>query len=93
MRFSHYRDKNQVEVDFVIERGQKLWGVEVKRAVSVQGKDAAGLARLADQAGKQLCSNSRVKSLPGRAQGISMRLMPCSGHWVRVLYSETHYED
>lgn len=52
LRFSHYRDKDQVEVDLVIERGQELWGVEVKRAASVQARDAAGLARLADQAGK-----------------------------------------
>ncbi|WP_083651506.1 ATP-binding protein [Vreelandella massiliensis] len=52
LRFSHYRDKDQVEVDLVIERGQELWGVEVKRAASIQAKDAAGLARLADQAGK-----------------------------------------
>lgn len=53
LRFSHYRDKDQVEVDLVIERGQELWGVEVKRAASVQPqKDAAGLARLAAQAGK-----------------------------------------
>ncbi|SEM22881.1 ATP-binding protein [Halomonas daqiaonensis] len=52
LRFSHYRDKDQVEVDLVIERGQELWGVEVKRAATVQAKDAAGLARLADQAGK-----------------------------------------
>lgn len=52
LRFSHYRDKDQVEVDLVIERGEELWGVEVKRAASVQAKDAAGLARLANQAGK-----------------------------------------
>lgn len=30
-KFSHYRDKDQVEVDLVIERGQQLWGVEVKK--------------------------------------------------------------
>ncbi|MGM0857826.1 MAG: ATP-binding protein [Pseudomonadota bacterium] len=53
LRFSHYRDKDQVEVDLVIERGQALWGVEVKRSATVQAKDAAGLARLADQAGEQ----------------------------------------
>ncbi|MDN3523316.1 ATP-binding protein [Halomonas ramblicola] len=52
LRFSHYRDKDQVEVDLVIERGQELWGVEIKRAATVQAKDAAGLSRLADQAGK-----------------------------------------
>ena len=53
LRFSHYRDKDQVEVDLVIERGRDIWGVEVKRAATVQAKDAAGLARLAQQAGKQ----------------------------------------
>jgi len=53
LRFSHYRDKDQIEVDLVIERGRDIWGVEVKRAATVQTRDAAGLARLAQQAGKQ----------------------------------------
>ena len=51
--FSHYRDKEKVEVDLVIEQGRKVWGVEVKRSVSVRGKDGIGLAKLAAQAGKQ----------------------------------------
>lgn len=53
LRFSHYRDKDQVEVDLVIESGKKIWGVEVKKAASVQPKDGAGLNRLAAQAGEQ----------------------------------------
>ncbi len=52
LRFYHYRDKDQVEVDLVIEQGRNIWGVEVKRAASVQAKDAIGLKRLAWQAGK-----------------------------------------
>ena len=52
LRFSHYWDKNHVEVDLVIEQGRSLWGVEVKRAASIQKKDGVGLARLAAQAGK-----------------------------------------
>src|SRR5699024_12830199 len=53
LRFYHYRDKDQAEVDLVIERGRDTWGVEVKRAASIQpNKDAAGLAKLAAQAGK-----------------------------------------
>ena len=52
LTFSHYRDKDQVEVDLVIEQGRKVWAVEVKRAASVQDKDGAGLARVAAQAGK-----------------------------------------
>lgn len=51
LHFSHYRDKDQVEVDLVIESGRKVWGVEVKKAASIQTKDAAGLARLAALAG------------------------------------------
>jgi len=51
LKFSHYRDKDQVEVDLVIERGRDVWGVEVKRASSVSEKDGAGLAKLAAQAG------------------------------------------
>jgi len=52
LKFSHYRDKDQVEVDLVIEQGRKLWAVEIKRAASLQDKDGAGLARIAAQAGK-----------------------------------------
>jgi len=51
LSFYHYRDKDQVEVDLVIERGSEVWGVEVKRSASIQPKDAAGLNRLAEQAG------------------------------------------
>ncbi|CBJ79173.1 ATPase, AAA+ superfamily [Xenorhabdus bovienii str. Jollieti] len=49
--FSHYRDKDQVEVDLVIEDGKKVWGVEVKKAASIQPKDGAGLAKLASLSG------------------------------------------
>lgn len=55
LQFYHYRDKDQVEVDLVIEQGRKVWGVEVKRSTSVQSSDGAGLARLASQAGKNFC--------------------------------------
>jgi uncharacterized protein len=51
LRFWHYRDKDQVEVDLVITRGRKTWGVEVKSAASVGSSDGAGLRRLADQCG------------------------------------------
>lgn len=52
LQFSHYRDKDQVEVDLIIEQGNKVWGVEVKKAASVQPKDGAGLSRLANLCGK-----------------------------------------
>jgi len=53
LSFSHYRDKEKIEVDLVIERGREVWGVEVKRAATVKNKDGTGLAKLAAQAGDQ----------------------------------------
>lgn len=53
LRFYHYRDKDMVEVDCVITRGRKVWGVEVKTSASVNPGDGKGLRRLAAQAGKE----------------------------------------
>jgi len=53
LRFFHYRDKDQVEVDCVITRGSSVWGVEVKASATVNPSDGKGLRRLADQAGRQ----------------------------------------
>ena len=52
LRFWHYRDKDQVEVDIVMTRGPKTWGVEVKAAASLTHRDGQGLARLAERCGK-----------------------------------------
>ena len=51
LRFWHYRDKDQVEVDLVITRGRQTWGVEVKSSVTATPSDGAGLRRLAEQCG------------------------------------------
>jgi uncharacterized protein len=48
----HYRDKDQLEVDFVLENtAGQLVGIEIKAAASVNAKDFAGLQRLASAAG------------------------------------------
>ena len=52
LRFWHYRDKDQVEVDLVITRGRETWGVEVKAGATVTGGGGLGLKRLADRCGK-----------------------------------------
>jgi predicted AAA+ superfamily ATPase len=52
LRFWHYRDKEQVEVDLVITRGRQTWGVEVKSSMTVPPGDGRGLRRLAEQCGK-----------------------------------------
>jgi uncharacterized protein len=49
----HYRDKDQVEVDFVLENSAgQIVGIEVKAAASVTRRDFAGLERVAAAAGK-----------------------------------------
>ena len=52
LRFWHYRDKDQVEVDVVLTRGQKTWGIEVKAASALTAKDGRGLVRLAARCGE-----------------------------------------
>jgi len=51
VRLWHYRDKDKVEVDCVLMRGNQTWGVEVKAANRIKGSDGKGLKRLAKQAG------------------------------------------
>ena len=56
LRFWHYRDKDQVEVDVVLTRGSKVWGVEVKASATLHHSDGNGLRRLAAQAGSDFQS-------------------------------------
>lgn len=52
LRFWHYRDHDQLEVDLVITHGKDTWGIEVKASASITDKDGKGLRRLADRCGK-----------------------------------------
>jgi predicted AAA+ superfamily ATPase len=48
----HYRDKHQLEVDFVLENtAGEVVGIEVKAAASVTRRDFAGLERVSAAAG------------------------------------------
>lgn len=50
----HFRDRDQNEVDFVLENAQgQIVGIEVKAAASVTRRDFSGLDRLASLAGKR----------------------------------------
>lgn len=51
LKLFHYRDKDAVEVDCVLTRGTRVWGVEVKASKSVSARDAQGLGRLAELTG------------------------------------------
>jgi predicted AAA+ superfamily ATPase len=48
---SHYRDKDQVEVDFVLERSPgHLIGIEVKASATIRPADIRGLTKIRDAA-------------------------------------------
>ncbi|HPV04108.1 MAG TPA: DUF4143 domain-containing protein, partial [Myxococcota bacterium] len=51
--FYHFRDKDQVEVDLVIESEGLVAGVEVKAASTVTTADFKGLRKLKDAAGSR----------------------------------------
>jgi predicted AAA+ superfamily ATPase len=55
--FFHFRDRDDFEVDIVLERGPaSVVGVEVKAAASVNDSDFRGLRKLRDAAGKRFVS-------------------------------------
>ena len=56
VRFSHYRDKDKLEVDIVLERGPgKIVGIEVKASATLREADRRGLERLRNATGSRFC--------------------------------------
>ena len=52
--FHHFRDRDDFEVDIVLEQGaNRIAGIEVKAAETVHERDFRGLRKLCDVAGKQ----------------------------------------
>ena len=55
--FCHFRDKDGVEVDAVVERGPRaMAGVEVKAGATVRESDFHGLRKLQQTAGERFCA-------------------------------------
>jgi predicted AAA+ superfamily ATPase len=54
--FSHFRDKDKVEVDVVLESAGLLAGIEVKATATVTGDDFRGLRKLQDAAQKNFAA-------------------------------------
>lgn len=83
-----YRDRDQVEVDFVLENAaHQVVGVEVKAAAGVQSADLAGLKRLAGLAGKRFIGGvvlyDGANTLPmGSADGKPLWAAPLSTLWL-----------
>ena len=57
IRFYHFRDKDNFEVDIVLERGAyEIAGAEVKASATVTGADFRGLRKLRDTAKNRFIS-------------------------------------
>ena len=54
--FFHYRDKDKVEVDIVMECGSRVAGLEVKAGATVTSSDFRGLRRLAAACGERFAA-------------------------------------
>jgi predicted AAA+ superfamily ATPase len=56
VQFHHFRDKDGVEVDIVLEQAGKITGIEVKAAATVIGKDFRGLKKLREATGERFAA-------------------------------------
>lgn len=85
LRFWHYRDKDRVEVDIVMTRGQKTWGIEVKAARTLAPGDGKGLVRLADRCGADFESGVLLYAGRDRLPLADKRMLavPLSELWER----------
>ena len=52
LTFHHFRNKDKVEVDIIIEQGRQLAGIEIKAAATVTQSDFKGLNKLKEACGK-----------------------------------------
>jgi len=53
LHFYHFRNKDKVEVDIIIEQGRQLAGIEIKAAATVTNADFKGLNKLKEACGEQ----------------------------------------
>lgn len=54
--FNHFRDRDGVEVDFVLERGGRILGIEVKTSASLKKQDYSGLLKLQAACGNRFAA-------------------------------------
>lgn len=83
VRFFHYRDRDGVEVDLVLERGAgEVAGVEVKAGATVTAGDFRGLQRLRQATGARF--KGGVVLYDGEATlpfGAGMHAVPLRSVW------------
>lgn len=82
LRFTHYRDKDGVEVDVVMEseRGQ-LVGIEIKASATVSAADFIGLNRLRRAAKEFVCGYVLYDGTQTLAFGDGLHAVPISALW------------
>lgn len=56
VQFHHFRDKDGVEVDIVLEQAGIVAGIAVKAAATVTGKDFRGLKKLGEMTGERFAA-------------------------------------
>nr|CAA6820653.1 MAG: AAA family ATPase [uncultured Thiotrichaceae bacterium] len=56
LRFYHFRNKDKVEVDIIIEQGLRIAGIEIKAAATVTHSDFKGLNKLKESMGDQFAA-------------------------------------
>ena len=79
---SHYRDKDKLEVDFVVEQAGKILGIEVKAGATAKPEDFRGLKRLRSAIGEAFACGIVLHD-GERIQRLGDRLfaMPVSRLW------------
>ena len=58
LRFYHFRNKDMVEVDIVLEQGRQLAGIEIKAAATVTAQDFKALKKLRDALGRRFAAGA-----------------------------------
>ncbi len=53
LKFYHFRNKDKVEVDIIIEQGRQLAGIEVKASATITQSDFKGLNKLKEACGER----------------------------------------
>ena len=56
LSFYHFRNKDKVEVDIIIEQGLSIAGIKIKASATVTASDFKGLNKLKDAVGDQFAA-------------------------------------
>lgn len=82
VRLGHYRDRDQREVDLVVERGRDVVAIEVKATATPLSKHARHLEYLRDRLGERFCQGIVLHTGPHRlALGDRLVAAPVSSLW------------